>query len=103
MVKILLLLSLTFYQHNVHVLGFLISLQPMKKTVRASSTAMFGKSTHLKYLEGKTLLSVQECIKVHNAMKSNAIEKSGDGPRAVFLDASWWHKGDLDGRKMYVT
>ena len=50
-------------------------------------------------LENKTLVSVETCIEIHNYLQ-HGIEKCCN--KVIFIDASWWHKGDLDGRKMYV-
>jgi len=52
----------------------------------------------LKYLESKTLLSVQECL---DAYAVNAKEGGDtDIAKVVFIDASWWHKGGMNGRQM---
>lgn len=48
-------------------------------------------------IEHKTLLTVDTCIDLHRDLVLH--EDAGEG-RIVFIDASWWHKGDLDGRKM---
>ena len=46
-----------------------------------------------------TLLSVDTCVKLYERFVHD--ENSSDAQeRIVFIDASWWHKGDLNGRAM---
>ena len=46
----------------------------------------------LKGLEGKPLVSVKECLDVYN--------NCGNDDGVSWIDASWWHKGDLNGRAL---
>lgn len=99
MLKTFIILSVVLRNQN-YVRGFTNLLTTLAR-VGNIDTAILAKSNALEHLEGNTLLSVQQCLKAYNAMKG--VEGMGDKPNLIFLDASWWHKGDLDGRKMYVT
>jgi len=58
----------------------------------------------LKSIENQTLLSVKTCLDIYRIMTNKSgkeIEKRIN--KVVFIDASWWHKGDLNGRKMFET
>lgn len=62
----------------------------------ATKVGKCGGSQINMIISDKTLVSVEECIQIHERIND---EINSDG-KAVFIDASWWHKGDLDGRKM---
>jgi len=48
----------------------------------------------------QALLSVDTCTKLHQKFLNNE-NGSNEQERIVFIDASWWHKGDWNGRKMF--
>jgi len=95
-------LPLLLFQLKIqnYVSRFTKQVMPLDARVRNHwGNAMSEKSIELEYLEGSTLLSVQQCLDAYGAMKR--VESVGNKPNVVFLDASWWHKGDVDGRKMF--
>ena len=53
---------------------------------------------HLDCLDGKNLVSVEECIDAYRATRSMNGDNGGFGLK--FIDGSWWHKGDLNGRAL---
>ena len=67
-----------------------------------TSKSMSANTNLFEYLEFNTLVSVEECIRAHNTMKEQGSTLTEKDSKSVFVDASWWHKGDLNGRKMYV-
>jgi hypothetical protein len=79
------------YKHNTYKQTLTLSRQALN-----NSNDDIDKAIPLP-IENQTLLSVEVCIDLHrkNCMPSN--NKRGN---VIFVDASWWHKGDLDGRKM---
>ena len=96
------LLLLSFLQTRIHVCAFGVN-RAVTKVVSRSSHLMSAKTADFEHLEGKTLLSVQQCLEAYSIMKDREAEVNPDASKVVFLDASWWHKGNLNGRKMYVT
>ncbi len=63
---------------------------------------MLTKAADFKHLEGKSLLSMDECLEAFRKMKirRNEFDTEPGASNVVFIDASWWHKGSLNGRKM---
>lgn len=55
-----------------------------------------------KSIENRSLVSVESCIGIYNYLQDENRKEEADS-NVIFIDASWWHKGDLDGRKMYVV
>ena len=51
----------------------------------------------IKTIEHQTLLSVETCINLHQHWLNDGQNWNS---KIVFVDASWWHKGNLNGRKM---
>ncbi len=92
-------LKLVSHIHTIHA----FTITPLSTKATTFSSVMASKKSDLEHLEGKTLLSVQECIDSYNIVKGIKDEEDPDAANVVFLDASWWHKGDLNGRKMYVV
>lgn len=56
----------------------------------------------LEAIDGVTLLSVETCINLHrnNIEYDISNKRSNKESKVVFVDASWWHKGSLNGRQM---
>lgn len=85
------------------------------KFVYSKSDMASASSSYLDRLEGKTLLSVEECLaayeyetcmKINNeaskedVLSASASASASRSPKVIFIDASWWHKGDLNGREL---
>lgn len=51
-------------------------------------------------LKGKRFVSIAECLDLFQYQLKE--RKGSDQNKLVFIDGSWWHKGNLNGRKMYV-
>ncbi len=63
-----------------------------------SSSASF--SSDLTSILRKTLLSVEECIQIYAANAERKKNEDKEGNRSepiIFVDASWWHKGEYSG------
>jgi len=59
-------------------------------------------STHselLASIEGDTMLSVKKCLDIYQALKTK-INVADKTIPLKFIDSSWWHKGDLNGREL---
>lgn len=56
----------------------------------------------LKSIKGKTLLSVSECLNIFQSSQvfQESNDEESDESKVVFIDGSWWHKGDLNGREL---
>ena len=56
-----------------------------------------NKEKTMDIIGNQTLLSVETCINLHHNFQKDG---QNENEKVVFIDASWWHKGNLDGRKM---
>ncbi len=66
----------------------------------SSSSSSAPSSPDVSNILTKTLLSIEECIQVYaaNAEKEENNDKEGDENTPImFVDASWWHKGEFSG------
>eukprot|EP00588_Corethron_pennatum_P022869 CAMPEP_0194314658 /NCGR_PEP_ID=MMETSP0171-20130528/11509_1 /TAXON_ID=218684 /ORGANISM="Corethron pennatum, Strain L29A3" /LENGTH=349 /DNA_ID=CAMNT_0039070179 /DNA_START=198 /DNA_END=1247 /DNA_ORIENTATION=+ len=67
-----------------------------RRSFSASGVSKFHRG--LEYIDSKTLVSVEDSLDAYNAMKQGSDTEKN---KIVFVDASWWHKGGLDGRTMF--
>lgn len=57
-----------------------------------------SETAYLQSLCGKNLVSIEECLE---AQKECDTSKNSNGIRVLFIDGSWFHKGDRNGRLEY--
>ena len=55
------------------------------------------KEKILEIIENQTLLPVETCINLHQKCQK---DEQNEKNKVIFIDCSWWHKGNLNGRKM---
>mmetsp|Transcript_3860 Transcript_3860/g.5253 ORF Transcript_3860/g.5253 Transcript_3860/m.5253 type:complete len:104 (+) Transcript_3860:114-425(+) len=68
------------------------------RSISSKFTPNCNESMILDDLEGNTLLNVDECLFAYK--NANFQSRDQGGTRLVFIDASWWHKGNLNGREL---
>ncbi len=66
-------------------------------TLNFSSNNIFSSSDVLKTIDNETLLSVDTCISLYNQFQTHGRDVKS---KLVFIDASWFHKGNSNGREM---
>ena len=83
--------------YNLHPGSYVSSLMTSKRKNQNGNDY-----DSLEAIDGVTLLSVETCINLHrnNIEYDISNKRSNKESKVVFVDASWWHKGSLNGRQM---
>mmetsp|Transcript_163374 Transcript_163374/g.523818 ORF Transcript_163374/g.523818 Transcript_163374/m.523818 type:complete len:390 (-) Transcript_163374:150-1319(-) len=74
-------------------------------TPRGASISAAMSALSFPMLEGSTFVSVDDCLEALQASESSSSVGTGsatdDGPKLVFVDGSWYHRGDRNGRREF--